>query len=76
MQTLCWTTRFLSRVLRNSSFSTLVEPNTKQTPHLVFGVSGFPKDFLHSKYKLGKFGDDAYFTMSTKNADVIGKEQL
>lgn len=71
MQSLCWTSRFLSRALRNG-FSTLVEPNTKSRPRFVSVVCGFPKDFQQSKYKLGKFGDDAWFKTQTSNADVLG----
>jgi protein phosphatase PTC7 len=72
MQSLCWTTRILSRALR-SSFSTLVETHRAQQPHFISVVCGFPKDFLHTKYKLGKFGDDSWFLSSTAKADVIGK---
>lgn len=72
MQSICWTTRMFSRALR-SGISTLIEPNTKVKPHFVSVACGFPKDFLRSKYKLGKFGEDAWFISSTQNADVIGK---
>lgn len=72
MQSICWTTRLLSRALR-SGFSTLIEPNTRHKPHFVSVACGFPKDFLRSKYKLGKFGDDAWFTTEVNSADVIGK---
>lgn len=72
MQSICWTTRLLSRALR-SGFSTLIEPSAKQKPHFVSVACGFPKDFLRSKYKLGKFGDDAWFTTEVNGADVIGK---
>lgn len=72
MQSICWTTRILSRALR-SGFSTLIEPNSRQRPHFVSVACGFPKDFLRSKYKLGKFGDDAWFTTQINSADVIGK---
>lgn len=72
MQSICWTTRLVSRALRNG-FSTLVEPNSKVKPHFVSVACGFPKDFLRSKYKLGRFGEDAWFVASTQNADVIGK---
>lgn len=44
----------------------------KPRPRFVSVVCGFPKDFLESKYKLGKFGDDAWFKTQTPNADVIG----
>uniref|UniRef100_A0A1L8DMB2 Protein phosphatase n=1 Tax=Nyssomyia neivai TaxID=330878 RepID=A0A1L8DMB2_9DIPT len=71
MQSLCWTTRFVTRALR-SGFSTLIEPNNKPKPHLVSVVVGFPKDFHRSKYKLGKFGEDSWFTTRTSVADVIG----
>lgn len=72
MQSICWTTRLVSRALR-SGFSTLVEPSNKVKPHFVSVACGFPKDFLRSKYKLGRFGEDAWFVASTQNADVIGK---
>lgn len=71
MQSICWTTRYLSRALRHG-FSTLIEPNTKAKPHFITVACGFPKDFLRSKYKLGKFGEDAWFTAKTNDADVIG----
>lgn len=72
MQSICWTTRLFSRALR-SGFSTLIEPSVKVKPHFVSVACGFPKDFLRSKYKLGKFGEDAWFIASTHSADVIGK---
>lgn len=71
MQSICWTTRLVSRALRNG-FSTLVEPSNKVKPHFVSVACGFPKDFFRSNYKLGRFGEDAYFVASTQNADVIG----
>lgn len=72
MQSICWTTRVFSRALR-SGFSTLVEPKAKVKPHFVSVACGFPKDILRSKYKLGKFGEDAWFIASTQNSDVIGE---
>lgn len=72
MQSICWTTRLVTRALR-SGFSTLVEPSNKVKPHFVSVACGFPKDFLRSKYKLGRFGEDAWFIASTQHADVIGK---
>lgn len=72
MQSICWTTRLVTRALR-SGFSTLVEPSNKVKPHFVSVACGFPKDFLRSKYKLGRFGEDSWFIASTQNADVIGK---
>jgi protein phosphatase PTC7 len=72
MQSICWTTRLLSRALRNG-FSTLIEPNIKSKPHFVSVVCGFPKDFSHAKLsRPGKFGDDAWFITKTNVADVIG----
>lgn len=71
MQTICWTTRLLSRALR-SGFSTLVEPSRELRPHFVSVACGFPKDLQRSKYKFGKFGDDSWFSTQVKNADVIG----
>lgn len=73
MQSICWTTRLLSRALRNG-FSTLIEPNIKSRPRFVSVVCGFPKDFSRSKIlKPGKFGDDSWFSQQTKQADVLGK---
>ncbi|XP_037936599.1 protein phosphatase PTC7 homolog [Teleopsis dalmanni] len=80
MHSLSWTSRLISRALR-SGFSTLVEsanksaptPNaSKSKPHFVSVVCGFPKDFLTSRYKPGKYGEDSYFKTSTNTADVIG----
>ncbi|XP_036317917.1 protein phosphatase PTC7 homolog [Rhagoletis pomonella] len=81
MHSLSWTTRVISRALR-SSFSTLLETASnatanvnsasKQRPHFVSVVCGFPKDFLTSKYKPGKYGEDSWFKTSTTNADVLG----
>ena len=65
------TIRALSRLMKNK-FSTFLEPSIRINPHFVSVVCGFPKD-LRSKYKIGKFGDDAYFTSTNKVADVIGK---
>lgn len=73
MQSICWTTRLLSRALR-SGFSTLIEPTREQKPRFVSVACGFPKDFLRSKYKLGKFGDDSWFSTQIKGADAIGKK--
>ncbi|XP_067639066.1 protein phosphatase PTC7 homolog isoform X3 [Eurosta solidaginis] len=81
MHSLSWTTRVISRALR-SGFSTLLETTSnatanvsnasKQRPHFVSVVCGFPKDFLTSKYKPGKYGEDSWFKTSTTNADVLG----
>lgn len=73
MHSLSWTTRLISRALR-SGFSTLLEPNasSKSRPHFVSVVCGFPKDFLTSKYKPGKYGEDSWFKASTSTADVLG----
>lgn len=61
--------------MRNK-FSTFLEPSALQraNPHFISVVCGFPKD-LRSKYKVGKFGDDAWFTSTNKVADVIGKNR-
>lgn len=65
--------RALSRILKNK-FSTFLDPLQKSSqPHFISVVCGFPKD-LRNKYKLGKFGDDAWFTSSNSVADVIGKK--
>lgn len=74
MQSICWTTRLVTRALR-SGFSTLVESNYKVKPHFVSVACGFPKDFQRSKPKLGRFGEDAWFISSTHNSDVIGELQ-
>jgi hypothetical protein len=72
MQSSIITVRALSRILK-SKFSTLLDPVSKANqPHFVSVVCGFPKD-LRNKYKLGKFGDDAWFACSNSQADVIGK---
>ena len=73
MQSSIITVRALSRILR-SKFSTLLDPalSTANQPHFVSVVCGFPKD-LRKTYKLGKFGDDAWFACSNSQADVIGK---
>lgn len=72
MQSICWTTRYLSRALR-SGFATLVEPHGARKPHFVSVACGFPKDFLRAKYKPGKFGEDAWFATQVGAADVIGE---
>lgn len=73
MQSICWTTRYLSRALR-SGFSTLIEPKAATAqPRFVSVACGFPKDFQRAKYKLGKFGDDAWFSAQINSADVIGE---
>lgn len=77
---LSWTSRLISRALRNG-FSTLLETASNATnsggaskarPHFISVVCGFPKDFLTSKYKPGKYGEDSWFKTSTSNADVLG----
>jgi protein phosphatase PTC7 len=58
-----------------SKFSTLpaaLQRSINPNPHFISVVCGFPKD-LRTKYKIGKFGDDAWFTSSSASADVIGK---
>lgn len=64
------TIRALSRLMKNK-FSTFLEPQIRVNPHFISVVCGFPKD-LRSKYQIGKFGDDAWFTSTSKSADVIG----
>lgn len=66
-----WAARLWSRTLRNS-FSTLIEASIEKPCHLVSVACGFPKNILRSKYKLGKFGDDAWFITATNKADIIG----
>lgn len=72
MQSSIITVRALSRILKNK-FSTFLDPALHKStqPHFISVVCGFPKD-LRSKYKIGKFGDDAWFTSSNAVADVIG----
>lgn len=87
MHSLSWTSRVITRALRNG-FSTLLESATAATtslvgssvdaspqphPHFISAVCGFPKDFLASKHKPGKYGEDSWFKTSTNCADVIGK---
>lgn len=77
MQSVYWTSRVLSRALRNglSSFSSVAELNVskKKHPYLVSVVCGFPKDIVKGRSHMGQFGDDAWFTTNFNNADVIGK---
>lgn len=47
----------------------------RANPHFISVVCGFPKD-LRTKYKVGKFGDDAWFSSTNKVADVIGKKTI
>lgn len=76
MQSVYWTSRVLSRALRNglSSFSSVAELNVskKKHPYLVSVVCGFPKDIVKGRSHKGQFGDDAWFTTNFNNADVIG----
>lgn len=66
------TIRALSRLMKNK-FSTFLEPTLQRSnPHFISVSCGFAKD-IRSKYKVGKFGDDAWFTSSNKSADVIGE---
>lgn len=74
MQSSMITLRALSRIMRRQLCS-LVETSAlqREQPHLISVVCGFPKD-LRSKYRLGKFGDDSWFSCTNnKVADVIGK---
>src|SRR4051812_20006139 len=73
MQSSMITIRALSRLMKNK-FSTFLEPTALQraNPYFISVVCGFPKD-LRSKYKVGKFGDDAWFTSTNKTSDVIGE---
>lgn len=74
MQSSMVTVRTISRILK-SKFSTLpaaFQRVANPNPHFISVVCGFPKD-LRTKYKIGKFGDDAYFTSSSSKADVIGE---
>lgn len=73
MQSSMISIRALSRLMKNK-FSTFLEPSALQrtNPHFISVVCGFPKD-LRSKYRVGKFGDDAWFSSTNKVADVIGK---
>lgn len=72
MQSSMLTIRALSRLVRNK-FSTFLEPSAlRANPHFISVVCGFPKD-LRSKYQIGKFGDDAWFASTNKQADVLGE---
>lgn len=74
MQSSMITLRALSRLMKNK-FSTFMEPaalSQRANPHFISVVCGFPKD-LRSKYRVGKFGDDAWFSSTNKVADVIGE---
>lgn len=72
MQSSMITIRALSRLMKNK-FSTFLEPSSlRANPHFISVVCGFPKD-LRSKYQIGKFGDDAWFSSTNKRADVIGE---
>lgn len=73
MQSICVNaSRVVARAIRNG-YSTLVA-ETAQKPRLVSVSCGFSKNFLREKalVKRGKFGDDAWFAVSSKNADVLG----
>ncbi|XP_022814113.1 protein phosphatase PTC7 homolog [Spodoptera litura] len=76
MQSIFWTGRLLSRALRNglSNFSSAAELNVSTTkhPYLVSVVCGFPKDIANGRTRKGQFGDDAWFSTNSSNADVIG----
>jgi hypothetical protein len=72
MQSSIITVRALSRILKNK-FSTFLDPALQKKPHLVSVVCGFPKN-MRAPYRIGKFGDDAWFTSSTNSADVIGNK--
>lgn len=78
MQSIFWTGRLLSRALRNglSSFSSAAELNvsSRKHPYLVSVVCGFPKDIANGRTRKGQFGDDAWFSANSSNADVIGKQ--
>lgn len=76
MQSICWTGRILSRAIRNglSNFSsaTQVTATSRKHPHLVSVVCGFPKDIANGRTFKGQFGDDAWFSTQSSDADVIG----
>lgn len=76
MQSSIITVRALSRILKNK-FSTFLDPALQRSsqPHFISVVCGFPKD-LRTKYKIGKFGDDAWFTSTTSAADIIGEKSI
>jgi hypothetical protein len=66
--------RTISQIVK-SKFTTFINSEAaglRNRPQFISVVCGFPKD-LRSKYKTGKFGDDAWFTTTSRNADVIGK---
>lgn len=69
--------RTISQIVK-SKFSTFINSEAvglKTRPQFISVVCGFPKD-LRSKYKTGKFGDDAWFTSTSRNADVIGEKKF
>lgn len=77
MQSIFWTGRVVSRVIRNGllSFSSAAELNVSKGkhPYLVSVVCGFPKDIANGRTQKGQFGDDAWFSTTFNNADVIGE---
>ncbi|KAI9580330.1 hypothetical protein GQX74_000323 [Glossina fuscipes] len=81
MYSLGQSSKLISRRFLCSRFSALLEAAThvisnsaghKSRPYFISVVCGFPKDFLTSNYKPGKYGEDSWFTTSTPTADVLG----
>ncbi|XP_050311420.1 protein phosphatase PTC7 homolog [Anthonomus grandis grandis] len=76
MHSLFVTGRLLSRALLNGihNFSTATDPKLQQKtePHLVSAVCGFSKERKIQRLVNGQFGDDAWFKVHHKSADVLG----
>lgn len=80
MQSICInTTRTLARVLKNGISTLMMEAQANPRPYFVSVACGFPKGPLTNNkhlHKPGKFGDDAWFSSTNKNADVLGEFSL
>ncbi|XP_017778075.1 PREDICTED: protein phosphatase PTC7 homolog [Nicrophorus vespilloides] len=77
MHSLWLTGRLLSRAIWNgiaNISSSTVDPalQKRADPQLVSAVCGFSKDKKIERLVHGQFGDDAWFTSKTKNADILG----
>lgn len=76
MHTLWLTGRLLSRAVWNgiANISSAADPNIqrKSEPQLVSAVCGFSKEKKIHRLVKGQFGDDAWFSVKHKTADVLG----
>lgn len=76
MHTLWLTGRLLSRAVWNgiANISSAADPNVQRRsePYLVSAVCGFSKEKKIQKLVKGQFGDDAWFSVKHKTADVLG----